>query len=176
MLALSLVVYAGFGCAASGSGKGKGAGGTVTMALTNGTTLRIVSDAWVAGQGYEGDDAELRRAEFYRLNPYSADGTSAAIKVCADEVFGGIVTALDEAGFSRFASEGAAPISGGVSSIELVQSGQARHLLGGKGLPMERMQAFRDSLAVVGSVFNALDGYQSGSGNFEFQSSTPRAR
>jgi len=175
VFALALALCVGLGCAAGSGGKGKAAGGTVTM-FTKSATLRIVSDAWVASQGYEGADAELRRAEFYRLNTYTQDGTSAAIKVCADDVFNGIVEALDGAGFNRFATDGSAPSSGGVSAIELVQTGRARHLLGGEGRSLEHLKALRDSMAVIGTVFNALDGYQSGAGDFDFQRTPPRKR
>lgn len=139
------------------------------MAPGSGTTLRIVSDAWVASQGYEGESAEERRADYYGKTTYAVSG-SAAVKVCDDAVFAGIVEALDSAGFAKHAASGPAPTSGLSGQVlELTEGADARHFLRTKGMPLEAAKDFAACLNVFGEVFNALDGYQAGDKGFRFK-------
>jgi len=178
LVVLVLALVAGLGCASSGPGAKRAAGGDVSFtSFSSNTRLRMVSDAWVESQGYEGGSAEERRADFYRKNVYTQGGSTAAVKVCDDPIFEGIVQALDAAGFSQHATQGSAPVSGAGASqyLELTLDGQVRHFARTKGMPVDAVKAFQSCLTVFGEVFNVVEGYQSGDGSFQFNSQPTRA-
>jgi hypothetical protein len=173
LTAVVLALVAFVGCASSKPGGPKSAGGDVSYtSLSKNTKLRMVSDAWVEAQGYEGIDADERRADFYGKNVYTVGSSSAAVKVCDDPIFDGIVQALDAAGFSQYAAPGPASASGGGAThyLELSVDGQVRHFARTKGMSPEAVKAFQTCLSVFGEVFNAVEGYQSGDGSFQFNS------
>lgn len=162
-------------CAATGGAGGRTAGTVEYTIFGNGTTLRIVSDGWVAAKRYEGESAEERRADFYRKNVYSSSGPGVAVKVCEDEVFEGLVTALESEGFGRYATDGAGPMQGGAATqvIELTQGGATRHFARAPGLSPEAAKSFVDCAKLLGNVFNVIQGYQSGDKGFRFEESGP---
>lgn len=169
--ACTLALGAFVACAASQPGGKRAAGGDVSFtSFSSNTKLRMVSDTWVESQGYEGVDAEERRADFYSKNVYSQGSGTAAVKVCDDPIFEGIVQALDAAGFSQYAAQGSAPAGGTGASqfLELSLDGEVRHFARSKGMPVEAVKAFQTCLSIFGEVFNAVEGYQSGDDSFQF--------
>lgn len=166
-------------CSSAGRASGKRAvGGDLSYTvLGKNTKLRLVSDAWVEGQGIEGADAEERRAEFYRQSIYTIGGGVPAVKVCDDEVFGGVVQALDEAGFSRYAMPGSSAEgrSGATQFLELSLDGEWRHFARTAGMTPDAVKAFQTCLSIFGEVFNAVEGYQSGDDSFRFESPSNRS-
>ena len=84
MALVALLLTAGsFSACATGKPSGANRAGGIAsfMIQPAGTELRIVSDAWIAGAGYEGETAMERRADFRRKTVYSASGTSAAVRI-----------------------------------------------------------------------------------------------
>ncbi|MEZ6014185.1 MAG: hypothetical protein R3F49_03660 [Planctomycetota bacterium] len=174
MALVALLLTAGsFSACATGKPSGANRAGGIAsfMIQPAGTELRIVSDAWIAGAGYEGETAMERRADFRRKTVYSASGTSAAVKACEDEVFQGLIEAFEAEGFGRYSVEGAARPEPAVSSyaLEVTRDGDARHWLRVKGTPVDEAAAFKRCVAIFNEVFNVLDGYQSGDESFRFK-------
>lgn len=178
LAALSLALVVGVGCASSTSAAARAAGGDLSYtSLSNNNKLRLVSDSWVEAQGYEGADAEERRAEFYGQNVYTLGSGAPAVKVCDDAVFDGVVQALDQTGFSQYAAVGSAAASGSGATqfLELSIDGEMRHFALTKGMSLEAKKAYQTSLAVFFDVFNAVEGFQSGDGSFQFDSKSKPA-
>jgi len=179
---LAVVALALVACASSESGGGKSrskgaAGGDVSYtSLSSNAKLRLVSDQWIESQGYEGLNSDERRADFYSKNVYTGS-SSAAVKVCDDAIFDGVVEALVASGFPQYATQGTAAAGGrgATQYIELTVDGQVRHFALTAGMPAEAVKTFQACRSIVGDVFNAVDGYQSGGDSFQFSAKPARA-
>lgn len=162
---------------ASGGGAARGASGVRGMVVLQnfetGSELRIVSDSWIASQGYEGATADERRVDFY-----SKKDRTLQAKICDDAVFDGIVEALRQSGFDEHADSGPSPIGGGGArnAVELMRNDAVRHLTFRRGDSDERARAFSDSVKIVGDVYNAITAYQATRGNVDFDRGTVRSR
>jgi len=178
VLALTLLIGA-LACSSTGGAKRQAAGGIAdwTTYTSNGAiTLRIVSDGWIEGLGLEGEDVAERRGAYFKQHPYvdpttSGGGDSLAVKICDDEIFGGLVQALDLAEFNRFSQSGPPPARGGGAkgSIALNVRGAQSHFLGVRGMDKESATAFVTCQQVFSQIFNQLEGFQSGQDSFRFE-------
>ena len=153
--ALAIALFLAAGCAAPArDGLGATAGSPARVSLQDhrtGGRLTLVNDAHLERTGVAGANAAERRAAYY-----STTRRDAATKVTTDEVMDALLDHFEQEGFGRAALAGAAQAGDAAvsQSLEVVVDGQARHMLGRRGMALEPARTFRTCRDAFVELYN----------------------
>ena len=172
-LALACAAAALSACASSGSSSSKAGGATQPGSITytnaaRGNSLGLVSVSMLAEMGVPGETPAERT-----LNFSSTSRSSAAVKVCSDEVLKGVVQLFDSEGFEKYATLGTANLedrsSDGVLQVNF--NGVERYLLNSDSSETDPAAkiAFTKYLSQFAQVYGEVRQYQSVEGQVEFK-------
>jgi hypothetical protein len=175
--ALAIAWLLAAGCAApTRDGLGATGGSPARVSLQDhrtGGRLTLVNDAHLEHTGVTGANAAERRAAYY-----STTRRDAATKVTTDEVMDALLDHFDQEGFGSAALAGPAPPGDAAvsQSLEVVVDGQARHMLGRRGMALEPARTFRTCREAFVALYNQtyqLQSVETRPGEPVFQSPAP---
>ena len=162
-------------CASSGSSSGSSSRGgnfepgSVTYAnAARGSSLSLISESMLAEMDIPGDTPEERT-----LNFNSKKRSSAAVKVCSDDILKGVVQLFESEGFDKYATEGVANLEDRTSDgvLQVKFNGVERFLLNSDSTETDPLAkvAFANILSKFAQVYGEVRQYQAVDGEVEFK-------
>ena len=158
-------------CASSGAAGQEGPGSPGEVTYTNaarGSSLSLVSESMLIEMGIPGDTAEQRI-----LNFNSEKRSSAAVKVCSDDILEGVVQLFESEGFERYAIDGTADVADSSLDgvLQVTFKGEARYMLNSDSTETdpEAKITFAKLLNMFAQIYGEVRQYQAVEGQIEFK-------